>query len=346
MTRIHFINNYPMDEAVRLYEASEYPGQHLWGYPTDPSQSSFDWVLPRSTIYGFRWLHGRALKSMRNALVKVVGDPIQQLGVIRRARGNDIVYSADQRSGAFLGFLKSIGLFNRRMVVIVHHPPRTAWERRCLSRVEAALYLSPYVGERLLGSLPGIRVRGLIPWGPDLESPVYRELAETPEPIDFVASGKTNRDYAELRVAAVEERLSGVIFHASGRTNFVDGVISEASGPSGYAEVLTVVKSASCVMIPIADGRVMAGLTEVADAIALNKPILVSESVAFPYALAEVGSGTVLTDWSPVGVRSAIQKAKSGAIGSAGAMALTHNMQVARFVIEDAFRSVGRDGNE
>lgn len=284
MTTVHFLNNYSMTEALRLYRAGEYPGHHLWGYPLDGDQSDdLRWRLPSRSLFEIPAMKSGALKRVRSAILKLVGDPLQQFDVLRHVRRGDVIYAADQRTGFLLAMFRSLRLFHTPMVVVVHHAPSTFIERKALSRIDSAIVLSRYVREQLPDGLRRRAVFG--PWGPHVASLIYSNAkAEGRPPRDFISAGKTNRDGRTLRLAVASHGLSGWIFDEDGRTEFVDGaVVSTDRSRSSYADILGAMAAARVVVIPLADPETMAGLTEVADAIALDKPVVVTASPALPY---------------------------------------------------------------
>lgn len=325
--RLFFLNNYAMDEALRLYGLGEYPGQHLWGYPlAEASDGDAMWVIPGWSLYRWALLDRGALKTLRNGVVKLVGDPLQQAYVALHAVPGDVVYAADQRSGAILGLLRRARVFRRRLVVIVHHAPTRAWERACLGRVDAVMYLSEHVGERLERLLPQVPLRVLAPWGAHAASRVY-DLPAVSTDLDFVSAGKTNRDYALLKSVAAAESLSGVIFEDGRVTTYNRGVATASPCRASYQMVLEQMNKAACVVIPLRDPAVMAGLTEVADAVALGKPVIVTRSEAFPYDLEGTGAGIVVDADDASALREAIASAVAGKAGSARVLGKHFNMR-------------------
>jgi hypothetical protein len=223
------------------------------------------------------------LQRIRSAILRLVGDPLQQFDVLRHVEPGDVIYAADQRSGLLLAALRSLRLLRTPIVVVVHHAPSTLAQRQALSRIDSVIVLSKYVQEQLPDALRRRAVFG--PWGPHQDSAIYSSARVAGQPDrDFVSAGKTNRDGRTLRLAATSHKLSGCIFDGEGRTEYSHGrVVSTDSRLSSYREILEVVASARVVVIPLEDPDVMAGLTEVADAIALDKPVVVTASPAFPY---------------------------------------------------------------
>lgn len=329
VVRVFFLNNYSMRKAVRTHRAGAYPGQHLWGWTE--RRPSDTWVLPPS-VYDVDLRPGGLASRLRRALVRAVGDPLQQLVVALRVRRGDVVYAADQRSALLLGVLAGLGLLPVPYVVIVHHPPRGRLERLSLRGAAQLGVLSDHLARSLPGLL-GPRCTApvtVLPWGPERTSPVYgaarRNEVEVGEVLDFVAAGRTNREYGALREAARRGRLDGVLFDGTGRTTYRAGRPEHRPGASDYPTVAAAMARARCVVVPLRDPDVMAGLTEVADAIALDVPLVVTRSRAFPYDLEGRRAGVFLDDGGPGEIRAAIERARAGRLPAPRPLAATYDI--------------------
>jgi hypothetical protein len=109
-------------------------------------------------------------------------------------------------------------------------------------------------------------------------------VGRSPRPsLDFVAAGKTNRDYAGLEAAASAYGLSGVIFRSDATVEYAHGVRQLVPGRTSYLTFLSRLADARYSVIPLSDPDRLSGLTEAADAIALGVPIISSYSAKFPY---------------------------------------------------------------
>ena len=285
--RVLLLNNYPMDEAARLVREGTYPGQHLWGCTQLPPEWS--WELPPRAML-MRSQDSGLARRMKGLLWATVGDPVQCAWAWRQRTDAAVVYAADQQSAAALGLLRRV----RRgvpVVVMVHNGPRRAWGWCWLRRVDALLVLSPAMADRVRGRLPDGPPVHVLPWGPDLESPVYQVPKPDAPDLDFVAAGKTNRDYSVLRQVAADNALSGTIFGRGEIEHFERGKVRLARGSARYPEVMAAMARARFVVIPLRDSARLSGLTELADALALDVPVVVTRTELMPYDVERTGAG-------------------------------------------------------
>ncbi|QAY74715.1 hypothetical protein ET445_16600 [Agromyces protaetiae] len=282
--RVLFLNNYPPREALRRVRAEEYPAQHLWG--TWELQGDFEWEMaPRTTAE----LAARRpwIRRIANYMLPIFGDPLQELYAIR-ARC-DVIYAADQQSVVGLAALKRLGLFRRPIVMVAHNGPRIAWTRWWMKAVDVVIVLSEPVKARLASQLGDSVQIEILTFGPSLDSPVYGfRHAEAMRELDFVAAGKSNREYSLLRKVAREQRLDGVIFTGRETEEYSRGNLTRTQGGATYTEVLGAMVRARWCVIPLKDPDRLSGLTEVADALALGTPVIVQGARGFAYALPTV----------------------------------------------------------
>ena len=278
-----FFNNYDAATAKKDIENGELPAQHLWGVWELMEQ--FDWVLPKRAVWA---LPESRVRQLLEALLPLWGDPFQEWAVLRKVRPGDVVYAADQQSAAVLGALKRLGRLREvKLIVMVHNGPRTGWTRWWMGGADYLLCLSAGIQERLAAL--GLATK-VMPWGPSLESPIYRaarresQTSGVAKEWDFVAAGKTNRDYGPLIAAAESRGLSGRIFDAKGVHTFKAGVRTFDDRRGTYLEVVESLSRSAQVVILLDDPERISGLTEAADAIALHLPVLVTDSALLPYS--------------------------------------------------------------
>jgi len=291
--RVHLLNNYSMSKARHLIQTGNMPAQHLWG-GDGLGDHVTEIVISRGVVdVDIRW---RWLKKVWYAVLHSVGDPLAELLTMTRLQPGDLVYAADQWSAQGLCWLSRLGWIRAPIFVLVHHIPANRLEWSALRGAAGVGALSPIVAAALDSRLKSKAARAvLLPWGPDLNSSLYLgSVLPARRKWDFVAAGKTNRDYSTLRIAAREGGLSGIIFDASGATVFSKGIPS-ALGPRGdYPEVISAMRDAACIAVLLDDPERLSGLTEMADAIALGVPLLYTRSAHTPYPLQELGAGVAL----------------------------------------------------
>jgi hypothetical protein len=279
--RVALTNSYPMDEALSLVQSGSYPAQHLWGMWE--LRDGFSWIIASQQRSGRR--QPAPLARARAKLMPFVGDVGQQLRAFRSTGAHDIVYAADQKSCALLCALRRGGLVRRHVVVMVHNGPRLRWTKFWLRGADVVLCLSETVAARLEAEI-GRPVR-VMPWGPSDDCDLYedaRSRMPAPEarPYDFVAAGKTNRQYAGLHEAARHSGLSGVIFDGEAVTTYTRGSMHREVRSTNYREIIDAMIRSRAVVIPVADVERLSGLTEIADALALGLPYLLTRGANVP----------------------------------------------------------------
>lgn len=294
LRRVVLLNDYPMRIALSRVEAREYPAQHLWGY--HELRDRYEWVIPR---FGYSSVAKRfpRLEPLLWKLIAVVGDVLQQSAALRHsiARRDTIVYGADIQSSALIGALKRAHLVRCGFVLVVHNGPRNRWSRFWMGGADCIVTLDERTAHELRASMrretASIQV---LPWGPALESGTYERFSsETEATWDFVCAGRSNRHYDAVREAAQSGRIDGQIFTGSTVESFRDGTADVRSHSGDYLDVLEAINSSRCSLIPLADVDRLSGLTEAADAIALDVPVVVSDSPKYPYRMSGYGPSTI-----------------------------------------------------
>jgi hypothetical protein len=243
----------------------------------------YEWLIPPRSVVELP-ATARIRRRILAAVLPILGDLLQQAYVVRNARAGDVIYAADQQSAVGLALLRRLRLLRVPLVVMIHNGPRFAWTRWCYRGADQLLCLSDGIRARIVTQF-GVPASSVLvmPWGPSLESPFYGHYERMSRPdLDFVAAGKTNRDYRALEAVAAAEKRTGVIFGPAGVTTFVDGTATTRAGLADYDEVLTAMERARWIVVPLDDVVRLSGLTEVADAIALRAPTAVSPSPIFP----------------------------------------------------------------
>lgn len=271
--KVVFANNYSMTRAFADVARGRYPAQHLYGAD---ALARAGWDL---AVAPFSDRSDALAKRLRY----VAGDLGQEAYIVR---SRSLAYAGEPNSLALLAYLRGLRVRRRPLVTVLHSVPRrtarTALQLRGYDRV---ICLSSYVRESLLDTfgLDPDRV-SWAPWGPALDFAGY-----VPEPGQaVVSSGKTNRDQATLLAAL--EGLPGVVYARSPRGLTVpDGVelvtdethedVIDPAGPKfSYGHVLRDLVRASVVAIPLKDPFKISGLSELNDALALGKPVVVTRT--------------------------------------------------------------------
>lgn len=273
--RVVFANNYSMTKAFRDVERGAYPRQHLYGAD---ALARAGWDVD---VAPFRDTGPVAAVSRR--LRYAAGDLGQQAYVVRR---RSAAYAAEPNALALLAAARAVRLRRRPLVTVLHTVPRRSARTALVLRgYDRVICLSSYVRDQVVARF-GIEA-GWAPWGPALDFPGY--VAEDGDAV--VSSGKTNRDQATLLAAlAALDGLPGVVYARSPRGLTVPPNVDlvtdethedtvEPGGPKfSYGHVLRHLVAASVVAIPLRDPAQISGLSELNDALALGKPVVVTRT--------------------------------------------------------------------
>lgn len=322
---ILFVNNYPMTTAAELVADGRYPAHHLWGLDTLRASAGFrvDVVEPDDWAAAIAW---------RGAALRHLGSLPRQIDVVRRARSAWAVYAANEADLRLLCLARRAGLFRLPLVVLFHHvpgPKSRAWVRG----VDVALHLSDLVGHALREEmgLPAERVVA-VRMGPDLDFRGYAGGAARPAahgtpagavPL-VVSAGKTGRDSATLFEALRVVDVPAIMYvrdaggplgrspwtpAASHRVRIVR-LAGEDQHP--YEDVLADLKCADVVAIPLEpSGRGLAGLTELLDAMALGKPVVMTRNPLVDVDIEEIGCGTWVAPGDVAGWTRALDRLRA-----------------------------------
>ncbi|WP_143711644.1 glycosyltransferase [Paenarthrobacter aurescens] len=294
-----------MKEAQRLIQSQLYPAQHLWGL----WNLSDNW---RASVTDICLNHvgekHRLLRLIIGQVERLVGDPIQAAWALTGVNSGSLVYAANPKTGTLIGLLKRLRLVRIPYVVLVHSYPISRWAKWCLEPADAVLVFSDRIKQLMeLDGVPPttITVAG---WGPDLSWTQYDVgLAEVQA--DFIAAGKTNRDYKSLRKLAGSGQLDGYILDGDVAAAFRQGELTESAGRPSYPEVMALMAKSQVVIIPLLDPSMLSGLTEFSDALALGRPVVMTRNDWMPLDIETLGIGVWLDSHDPVSVHAAVKKA-------------------------------------
>jgi glycosyltransferase involved in cell wall biosynthesis len=276
-----------MADARAGCAAGVYPRQHLFGTDhLDGVAEVVDLAPSGRTGRLHRWIAPR------------FGDIRQQWQMLRGRRRGDILLSGDFRTLGALLLLRRARMVRTSIVVIAHDAPAGRIDAACLRGADAVICLSTFLARTLTTQLgiPADRVHAA-PWGPDLTFAGYRSTGS-----DHVLSvGKSERDLTTLltalertglpaRVYAPDAiraewsaRLPEVVFRAS--------YPEPARGPLTYDHVLPDLQGAAVFATPLCAVHRPFGLTELDDALALAKPIVMTRNPFIDCDIEAIGCG-------------------------------------------------------
>jgi glycosyltransferase involved in cell wall biosynthesis len=293
--RICCLNNYPLDKMVQRAQDGLIPGQHGWGLQQLRNSPHEVLVAP------FREAIDRGPLDRLSATSRYLfGQLDQEWWALRRRP--DLLYAADQQSLAGIAMARDLVARRARLISVVHHPLRGQGARMRLAAIkahDAVLTLTEPVCRDLAQA--GLAAR-FVPWGPDLSSDLY---AKSHDGGFAISTGKSNRDIPVLVRALAETGFPGRVFDLNATVagppqNVVlvrpGGVGTDPVTGNGYLaqSVLDMTRESGFVAIPIADPNRLTGLTEINDALALGKPIVITKSPYTPVDVEAIGCGIVV----------------------------------------------------
>lgn len=312
-----------MKEAQRLVRAGAYPAQHLWGTWDLPSE----WQTAVTDVcLNHLGEKNSILRKFLKQMERFAGDPLQALWAISGSNRGSIVYAANPKTGTVIALLKRLRLLSSPYVVLVHSYPVSRWARWCLGGADAILVFSESIREKMIGDgFAEARVTSAY-WGPDM---AWREYQQDDREIvyDFVSAGKTNRDYGAIRDLAAAGFLDGNILDGREVAQYRSGGMASRVGRPSYPEVMKLMAASRVVFIPLLDPSMVSGLTEVSDAIALGKPIVMTRNRWMPIDIEALKIGVWIDDHNPESIRSAIAQASEIPTEQVAGVARWFNMQ-------------------
>lgn len=311
LTRICALNNYPLLKMWERAEAGISPRQHAWGV---------DRLVAAGHSVDFAPFHepdeADLLAQLGLKARGLLGHLDQEAYAVRRLRRHDAVYCADQIGLAGLALARGL-LPTTRLISVVHHPPGHRLRRLALTRQNVLVGLSAAVCNEL-SERAGTRAATIVhlPWGPDLDCPLYVPAGEENA---VVSAGKSNRDLATLVAAMSACRAPGLVYDLQRRLpdepgtgirvvrpGLGAGVDPDSTGGFTAARAIADLAAAAVVAIPVNDPARLTGLTEAADALALAKPIIATRSPCFPFDLEAIGCGVWVEPGDRDGWRTAL----------------------------------------
>lgn len=142
------------------------------------------------------------------------------------------------------------------------------------------------------------------PWGPDLNFHGYNRLAGDSGRV--VASGKTHRDFRTLLTAA---KMAGaeVTIHSEGVRETDAGANVRLISRAPYSAVMADMAAAAVICIPLDPAAAGTfGLTELNDALALGKPVIITRNCRIDLDIEEEGCGRIVDAGDPKALAVAI----------------------------------------
>lgn len=286
---VALVNNYDMRAARLGVRAGTYPSHHLYG--TSDLPHPFVVLDPAFRPGGF-------LTSLSARLP--LGELDQQWEILRaRANGPSLVLAANAATIRALSLLRAAHVSKRPVVAVVHGAPRShVWlQRAALRGVDLVVTLSHSVA-RELREHHGVPANRLVvlPWGPDLS--FFGEPTAPAPDGPVVSLGKSARDSETLMRALSRTPYRGRIYSRSPLADVPPNVEvlaalpkKPALGPATYDHVLADLRMAAVIAIPLQHPSPFHGLTELGEAMACGKPVLMTRVPYLDIDIEAIGCG-------------------------------------------------------
>jgi glycosyltransferase involved in cell wall biosynthesis len=289
-----FANNYNMRIVREKWSRGLVPGHHLWG--TAKLSDEFDVTDIACSSGRERTFPIRSLERLlgESRLTPRFGDLDLQYKIWSKRKAFQVLYSGTVPLTRLLATARRLHMFSVPMVGVCLHAPslqdKAAWKR--LQGYDALISISAHITDQLLnGGVESDRLTTLS-WGPDLDYPAFQSPGAPHENGPVVSVGKTGRDVATLiaalrrtgfpaQVYAPPESIVGQSIPR--QVEILDEILS-------YATIMPRLKEAAVVAIPLSGER-LTGLTELVDAIACSRPVIVTRSPYFDIDVEKIGCG-------------------------------------------------------
>lgn len=281
--RLLVLNNYPLDVLQQAVARRDAPDHLLFGINQFADAGWEVTILPVGRES--RWQQAN-LWLARSRFPVPLGDLEQQRTAWRCLDECDVIYAACQTQAHTLSYLRACGLVHRPIVVVVHHPvnrgrlaafrePFLRWQLRGTDRIVS---LSGQVANRINEIAPGKAVA--VPWGTDVG---FYTPARHPGS-GALAVGRTGRDFATFGHGATAAGVPSRIvclrkdvtpeFARFGANVTVD--VQPDEGWMGYPALMRHYEAARVVAIPHFGQDSIVGLSTLADALGMGKPVIVT----------------------------------------------------------------------
>jgi hypothetical protein len=286
---ILILNNYPVKRVFEEIKNGTKPAHHLYGIPF-LNEAGYDTMIIDPVRKSFWKTVGKFLGKIP---VLKIGDLDLQIRAFQKRREYDIIYAPCQDVTLLLGLLSFLGLFNKKIIAIAHHP---IIQGR-LSGIAKYIYYCQVAGHArwgALGSNVGSEIYKIskkskplnMHWGPDIK--YYDSIAcrDTTPTTDLIAIGRTGRDYQVLIDAFTNSNVIVEIYCTRhvGNTltkNFTSNItlhLLEDPESLKYPELIALYRRSKIMAIPMFEQNTLCGLTSITDAIALGMPMIMTRN--------------------------------------------------------------------
>jgi len=320
MPRVLVLNNFPLDYELARLERGEIPDHVLFGI------NRFQELGYEMDIPPFQG--SKVLQAVNKWLGRIrfpisLGNLDHQWAAWRRRDSYDIIYAPCADEINLLSYLRALGLWNKPIVNLLHHPPnrgrltwlRTPFVRLMLRGTDAMTTLSKHLAQEINAECAGNATNSnkarSVRWGPQRS---YYPVADGPGE-GFICAGMTGRDLS------VFGRAAGQTAHPVEIVCMPDTWLPELAQlpanvkvtvPVGrrkfsFPELLGRMSKARALAIPLQKGVSLSGLTGVMDGLALGRPLIVTRNPLLDLDIEALGIGKWVDYGDVEGWRAALE---------------------------------------
>jgi hypothetical protein len=278
--RVIVAQNYSLRDIDDRCTRGEYPRHHLWGVDA-LREAGHEVVTLGSPATG-------ALHRLTRLTRSCLGNLSRQWLLRRTAalHDADLIVCAEVRFARAVSLLRTLKVVRTPLVGVVHpFEARGRIERLAFRGFDQLLTLSSTAAERM--DLPSV----VTSWGPDLSFSGYQRVRGD----TIFTAGRTHRDAATLARAAAAAKVP-LVAH---------------TGPTPFPQLLGDLCHSMAVVIPLTRTDGSFGITELNDALASGKPIVMTRNPYIDIDLERVGCGHWIEPGDADGWQFALERLKA-----------------------------------
>ncbi|AYL97123.1 glycosyltransferase family 4 protein [Mucilaginibacter celer] len=286
-------------ERLEAWKQGKYFGHPLFGATHFPKYG-IDVVMSRNPYDGFY----KKLKKIIKLDLRMV---CHSLGMLFTARKYDAVYGPYPKGLGLLMFFRSIGLFNKPIVIFSHQGipnPKGGLKKFLVKQAykgtDKVLFFSQlHFDEARQTGICAPSKLFKINWGPDLEFYDRSVAAMPPAKTDFfISTGKAKRDYDTLVSAFAKTDVPLLLYvdtHElestyAGKAPNVNVTYLPVT-PTSPSILINSLNDAIALSICTKKAKGLIGITNMYEAMALNKPVIITKNPAIDIDVDKEGIG-------------------------------------------------------
>ncbi len=293
--KILIVNNYSMEDSLRLVNDKILPKHHVWGIDRLSKYFDLKFITYKCPCY----------------LVKIHLARLYyyyfQLKVLLLSHDCDCIYAAASPLINLLARLKYWKLITTKLFMVVHHPRNFSLKRMEYNKLFFITKIA--YDQACIDYKDKSNLFIYNEWGPDMN--FYRMQCinkKVRDKISFISIGKAYRDHNVLLAASrnIDVNTFIICTKSSQPTNYnpetdanikvlVQNDDTLISGNlMSYRKMISVLSNYDVVVIPIPHGhKALCGLTSFNDAIALGKPVIIADSANIGIDVEKEGFGFI-----------------------------------------------------